>query len=233
MDPQNHEDGRLVVEQKKLADNLETLQNTEGWKRLTDRQQRIIKQSLYIQARAERTTDPASKAAVHLFKDDNGLSSSRIDDQELLKWERDKGYYLFDPNTRKYQLSQNIIGNWNCHYALANLEQEKGLDFKPKKLPSSFFNTHYFKIDSVIDIEKMIDIHGYPCVVHSVIKTKNFTNRDSYHTFLALGRDGNQNIIAWEKHGYGYPYKITTLKNIFNEGRKDCLWGVRALRHQN
>lgn len=46
---------QLVLSQEKLKGDLEILRATQGWSRLSPRQQKIIEHSLYIQTRAERT----------------------------------------------------------------------------------------------------------------------------------------------------------------------------------
>ncbi len=54
--PQMHDSQRLLsLEQEKLKADMEILTATEGWSRLSIRQQKIIEHSLYVQARAERT----------------------------------------------------------------------------------------------------------------------------------------------------------------------------------
>lgn len=44
----------ISEEQKNIQKNIEVAENTEGFSCLTEKQQRIIKQSLYLQTRAER-----------------------------------------------------------------------------------------------------------------------------------------------------------------------------------
>ena len=45
----------LALSQEKLKGDMEVLKMTEGWSRMSPRQQKIIEHSLYIQTRAERT----------------------------------------------------------------------------------------------------------------------------------------------------------------------------------
>lgn len=45
----------LALAQEKLKADMETLRTTEGWPKLSPRQQKIIEHSLYAQTRAERT----------------------------------------------------------------------------------------------------------------------------------------------------------------------------------
>ena len=45
----------LALSQEKLKDDMKVLRATEGWSKLSPRQQKIIEHSLYVQTRAERT----------------------------------------------------------------------------------------------------------------------------------------------------------------------------------
>lgn len=198
----------LASEKEKLRRDFALLQSTEGYSKLTPRQQEIIRVSLLLQARADRT-----------------LEVSKPKSWPLRLFCQDSEVFFQNPEC------QDHIESWYCHAAIASLESgQLSGDFPPKH-PDSFFNAAYFEIHNIQEIKKAILFFGFPSVVHINSEPENLTGEDSqYHSFLALGYDQAKNIVVWEKEGFCYPYRITTLKQVYGEYKNFEYWGVRKLR---
>ena len=72
---QERQPSLISEEQKKIQKNIEVLQATEGFSRLTEKQKSIIKQSLYLQVRAERGRKEWEPGELRHYKN----SEDRID----------------------------------------------------------------------------------------------------------------------------------------------------------
>lgn len=45
------------------------------------------------------------------------------------------------------------------------------------------------------------------------------------HVALILGKDSTGNVVVWEKAGYSRPYRLTTLKKVFDLYGPGLQWG--------
>jgi hypothetical protein len=216
----------LAAERERREQEVSLLESTEGWSKLTERQQRIIQQSLYAQARAERGTDQASASAVESPKTHVTDKVRIIDEVDLERYYADD--FGPNPDTRKYKASQNHIVNWFCHAAIANLESEAGLDVEaPQPHPEEFSKAEYKEIKSFEELASYAEEFGFPAVLH----VRN--SESSYglmHSSLVLGHNPEGQIFAWEKEGYRLPYRLISLKDLWQEFKGAKLWGLRKLR---
>lgn len=219
----------IELEQEKLNEDMEILASAEGFHSLTENQKRIIKQSLYVQARAERGTDRASAFAIVSPKTNHVTDITRISHEDHLIDMHRQGYGE-DPNIRKYRTSQNHVANWYCHAAIANLEQEKGFDVEPEKIPDGFFKAEYHSVKSLDDVKKMIEDFGVPCVLHISASMEKFNDSpDHKHSCLVLGVGSNSSIVVWEKQGGGLPYRVTTIDEVYDTYSNNYYYGLRKL----
>lgn len=214
---------RNSIEVTKLQEDISLLRRTKGYRQLSKLQQRMIALSLYISARAVRTSDPVSAKAI-VYPPDKSSYGIRIEYEFL---QRRKG---IDPKERKYKLSQSNIISWNCEDAVAALEAESTVqpDIEP-----SFSETEYEKINETEIVNRVKEI-GFPAAIHIKHKTRHL------HSFIVLGPvDGHdekhqKDLIVWEKEGTGFLYRLNTLHKVFleygNEYETQLSWGIRPLR---
>ena len=80
----------ISEEQKKLQKDMEIVMATEGFSLLTKKQQQILKQSLYIQARAERKTEEERYADNHKYKDSQKYVADRNCHNAIIDLEKEK-----------------------------------------------------------------------------------------------------------------------------------------------
>ncbi len=218
------------AEHLKIDEDMAKIEGLDGFNKLSDYQQRLIKTSLYIQARAERGTDyPSDFAIVSPAKYVTDITS--IHPEEHLEY-----MHIMNsgpnPKERKYRLSQNAIANWYCHAAIAGLEYEKGLSIDPAEVPENFFEADYHKVNSIQDVEHIIEGASYPCVVHIMRAEPNNYNEgyNTAHSLLALGKNENGQVMVWEKKGNQLPFRIVPLADVYKTYGTYNLWGARPLQ---
>lgn len=207
---------------------MSVLRQTEGWSKLTERQQQIIKVSLYIQQRAERGTDWASKQAI-VSPETHATNVVTIKHKGDLRLTREDGSTV-GVEKRKYEQSQNRIVDWNCHAAVASLEGWDLSDDMPSKIDNDFFKAEYQEANNKEELENQISNFDFPCVVHVNLEPNNQDKYVARHSFLVLGRDNEDTLVVWDKQGYRYPYRVTTLDKVYQEYKDDRFWGIRKLR---
>lgn len=199
----------LENQRKMYQKDLSLLESTEGFPFLTEKQKKIIRVSLLIQARAERDLDPKHKNDPWYY--------------DWFKFKRD-----LKP---AYRECQEHIKNWYCHSAVASLENGCLAGERPPEHPKEFFDANYFEVRCEYELERAINFIGYPAVVHANLEKDNFNGEDTqYHTFLALGHNAENNIVVWEKAGFDFPYRVTDLSTVYEDYRGLNYWGVRKLR---
>ena len=233
--PQELQKSSISLEQEKIKSDMELLVNTEGFTFLTERQQKLIRQSLYIQARAERGTDEASAAAItkdYWRKDVTRIKHDfQLDDQHKER--------------RQYKNSQNHIVKWACYDAVANLEKEKGLTETPDNLPDDFFGGEYNQVKSFEELTQNVITFGVPSILHVYVPPYSVPHGvdeeeiswpyrvGSRHACLILGQRKDGEIIVWDKEMNTYPYRVTTLKAVYDyyyDGNDKIEWGLRKLK---
>lgn len=222
----------ILQEQQEREKNITILESTEGFGKLTPKQQQIIKQSLYIQQRAERGGDRASNELIISPKTHASVKEVEIlHEKQLLHLQKAYGRPdLFDPEKRKYKLSQNHIAEWYCHAAINNLEHEKGLQEKPEPLSENFFEAQYTEPDDIQQLQSRIHEQGYPCVVHVLVSSDSLTETNARHSFLVLGNHEGKTIV-WDKKSQQLSYRLTTLEEVCKQYKvDDYSWGIRELK---
>ncbi len=226
----------IPEEQAQRKELYDSIQQTEGFKKLSERQQKLIRVSIYTQQRAERLNDPASEQAVQSERQGYymGEESTKILEEEHL-WKMhqlDPDFYL-DPDSRAYKQSQNYVANWYCHPSIYALETGNITNDTPEEVPEGFFKAEYKINESLSELEERIKKAGLPCVVHISTKAKNSNwNFSTKHSLLVLGRDPEGKMLCWEKEGNMYPFRITPLEEVFNYYNKtwSMYWGIRKLK---
>ncbi|MFA6274175.1 MAG: hypothetical protein WC662_03365 [Candidatus Paceibacterota bacterium] len=194
----------ISEEQKKLQRDMEVVMFTEGFSRLTKKQQQIIKQSLYLQIRATR-------------KDDNGPHG-----------------YRYDPkyqNSRDYVAEMNCHAAILSLEKEQSLKSFSQAEIK-ENLDNDFFIADYIYVDKINKLKEKAEKFGFPCVVHIKSPLDRPIRADVYHSFLVLGHNKENKIVIWDKAGFevSHPYRIKTIDNIF-DNYGDCSdWGFRKLR---
>ncbi len=223
----------ISSEHPQLAESMSKIENLDGYNKLSDYQQRLIKASLYIQERAERGTDYPSKFAIVSPQEYAETEVTRIHTEDHLEYMH-KFNSGPDPKDRKYRLSQNAIANWYCHAAIAGLEYEKGLSITPAEVPENFFKTDYHLVASIQNVEKIIENTGFPCVIH-IMHHEPVNYNESYNAFhscLALGLNEEGKVMIWEKKGNQLPFRVVTLDEVYTKYGTYNLWGARPLNKQ-
>ncbi|MBD3245247.1 MAG: hypothetical protein GF335_04620 [Candidatus Moranbacteria bacterium] len=165
---------------EKIAD----LEATEGFHRLSNRQQKMIKLSLYMQERFERLP------------------------------------YL-----------DNSFYACYCHKAVDAIETEKIEE--GDVFPEDFYEASYKKISSLDDAENHILSIEFPVVVHIARgpgPVEGSINKGRDHSFIVFGKNSSGDIIVWEKEGTRYPFRVTTLKEVYKDYTANYFWGVRELK---
>lgn len=198
----------LETEREKYRRDLTILEGTEGWQLLTDRQRQIIQTTLYLQNRSERDMDPVHK-----------------NDPWYFDWFKKTKYIP------QYQASLGHVKRWYCHAAIASLENGSLTGIRPPKHPIAFFDASYLKISDIKELKTALESTQFPAVTHVSLEPANIKGEDPvYHSFLSLGHDSNHDIVVWDKEGFGFPYRVTTLKTIYDEYCSFSYWGIRKLR---
>lgn len=229
----------IPEERARREEQFALIEQTEGFAKLSERQQKLIRVSLYTQQRAERLSDPASEQAVQSERQGYymGNESTRILEEVHLEHmhEQDPDFYP-DPSTRAYKRSQNHVANWYCHPSVYALETECVPGEMPSKVPEGFFEAEYEINESVLELESRIEEAGLPCVVHISENPKNFNEGwHTKHTLLALGKDAEGTMLCWEKEGNTYPFRVVSLKEVYDfyNTISPKYWGVRKLEVRN
>ncbi|NCU42120.1 MAG: hypothetical protein EOM19_05400 [Candidatus Moranbacteria bacterium] len=199
-----------IEQQKKL-------EQTEGWEKLTERQQRMIRASFRVQNRAYRGTDEGSLFRIRSEKETLSI------EEEIT--------FLQRPKENKYHLSQNMISRMFCHLAVILIEKE----MLPKKnvIRDRFFNERdslsvkewkeYFSVDwkEVGGIEEKIKGIGFPAVLYidkfeqSELQYKNDSRLHALHSCIAMGENEGE-ILVWEKVSRRFPFNVTNLQTVLD-----------------
>ena len=205
-------DFNIKKEQTERNEQFEKLEQLDGFNNLSEKQKQMIRMSLYVQQRAVRGTDEASAENIELNED----GEANID----IKFSTREG------GSSKYNSSQRHIYNWYCHAVVGSVEATKVID------PISYTNTpgvegHVLtnKEDFDAFIELELNSRPLPAVLHLLDKGV------FVHSALILGKAGSGDYIAWEKLGYGLPYRIVSLEEIYNDySAMQNEWVIRDFR---
>lgn len=197
------------------------LEQIDGFRRLSPKQQQMIRLSLYVQQRAVRGTDEGSRVNLSISTETNDVFINPLADVD----EFDK------PLENQYRISQQHIYDWYCHAAVTGLEKQVVDEkvFYETDVPTLLNKTGYeIKSESDIDDFKEIALQGVemPVVLHIVVRGI------PYHSAILLGQDDAGEYILWEKKGFSIPYQLTTLKEVFNTYTShDQEWLIRPINN--
>jgi len=132
----------------------------------------------------------------------------------------------------KYKTSKKHVDCWNCHYSVANLEEEKGLSAERDETPEGFFAADYRKVEGTAELKSFLESFEFPLVLHvSDTPKSGLYGIGIWHTCLVLGHGKNGELVVWEKKNPGEPYRVTSLEEVYNYYKDygDVYWGVRKL----
>jgi hypothetical protein len=200
------EDAPLIKsETVERNDQFKLLEQLDGFKKLSSKQQQLIRLSLYVQQRAVRGTDAGSA-------DNLGVSDETGDIFVNFPKETDESNF---PIENQYRISQQQIYDWYCHAAVTGLEKEV-MDkkvFYETDVPK-LLNKNGYEIRSEADITDFIEVAlesvEMPAVLHVL------ADGVPYHSAILLGKDDTGEYILWEKKGFSIPYQLTTLKDVYS-----------------
>lgn len=204
-----------------VKEQVELLSKTEGWSKLSPKQQQYIKISLYITQRAMRDL---GRRPNRRYVDNFRYS----DEVGILKLEETVKPIL----PTEYEASQDNIANWNCAHSIYVLENDGVETLPAPQVDPHFIDSVYEKHKSVDELESRIDLIGFPCIVQlREPEEGDWIDYDQMiHNFLVLGKIGDD-YICWEKVDTGVKYNVRKLATIFQRNNKDYrVWGVRKIR---
>lgn len=215
----------INIEQEinEVKKDLEKLSVTEGWGKLSERQQKYIKDSLYISKRAYREQGA-----------NNPRYGYRLSEELAIFPEKEHQKNKFQS---RYAESQNRISDWYCHYSVFVLENDGVTpDQNLKRVDKDFANEEFKQYPTLEDIEAKVVEEGFPCVVQVSDQDDNseFDVDEMIHSFVVLGK-GPDGLLLWAKSDLGQTYKLRTLEELYKRIYKDAkddhfYWGVRKLR---
>ena len=213
---------------EKINSFMEKVMSTEGFLHLTDDQKRYIRLSLYMQSRAERDSDPASRDAIVSPKR-YVTSETRIHPEEHLMemYEQGAGH---DPRDRKYRSSQNHIANFNCHAAIYGMETGMGFPDKEIEIPEKFFNAKYLLVDNKAQLLDIFEKSEFPTVVLMSRAASKHGSVNAWHTFLLLGHDNEDNLLMWHKKNMSLEYQVISVDDFLKKNNpSEFEWGFRNI----
>lgn len=237
-----------------LEEQRAILEQTEGWGRMTRKQQTMILASLILQMRAIRETDDAS---AHLIQK---ITSRRHGKEETItKILNEKDFHTKSHEERgfldrRHRLSQDMVSELICHQAVVFLEQEnvpssrelmREKSPQEKKKEKSDLWYRYFAVswkplgeEKRNTLEEKISEVGLPSVVYLDTRTvdREYIGHPpipigANHSFVVLGKQ-NEETIAWEKIGKEYSFRVTSLREILRGYPHVTHFAVRKLRNK-
>ncbi len=130
--------------------------------------------------------------------------------------------------------THRFLVSTNCHESAFCVEHQLSYRYRPKPPPSKFFRSSFYGIlPYSIHIQARFAIlrKTFPSIVQI---SNDGEGIDVLHSFIALDetKDG-KDIIIWEKQGIVYPFRVTTLSEVFNYYTfpgHECYWAVRPLQ---
>lgn len=213
----------LLKEITKRQEMYDRLDQLSGYNKLSENQQRFIRTSLYSQQRAERGTNEQSAANIQTIPSiwtKNAPGGTLIKHGPVIT---DGQIQPKEPNN--YSESQLKIMLDYCHSAAARLEECGGEDIADKE----WFEADPIKSydDLIGAIELVNENFDFPYYVE--IYHLNEDNPRLSHSTILLGEDSEKNIIAWEKSGYGLPYQLISLSDLYKAYTYCHSWKFRPL----
>ena len=240
------------IERVSLDEQRSLLEQTEGWGKMTPRQQTMMLASLIVQKRAERGTDEASIARIKKFPSLTKVLDAKYSSYKSM-YDNETGNLIGEPK-KNYETSQDIIASMMCHQAVRCIEQEeipktqdlvRGKSLIEVQREKQEVWYHYFSIgwypfgkDKRNDLAEGIHKVGFPAVVYLDTETidREYIGNPSVpiganHSFVVLGTQ-SQDIIAWEKMGKNFSFRVTSLDEILRGYLSVTHFSIRPLENR-
>lgn len=212
-------------EQQARGEQRGILESLEGFARLSSKQRQFVLNSLYIQQRANRGTDPAS--------------ATRIQERPEFEEFAPQGMYItgpspefIDPELRetgaRYYSSQAYVMNDYCFRAINELEAYGAGEVPDQNWHDAGPIASYEELKEFVDLVEKSE--KPPLVVDIWANEPN--NNDPFsrvHTTLLLGENSNGELMVWEKAGFNMPFQVTSLEQIYHAYSKCRGWRMRPL----
>lgn len=133
----------------------------------------------------------------------------------------------------RYARSQQFLTDINCHLSAYCVDNDIRLHSFPGSIPKPFFQSNYNILPFSIHLQARHFIlrKDFPSIVQIA---NDGLGQDVLHSCIAIDEtpDGTD-ILIWEKQGYYYPFRVTTLKTVFDwytcDGH-ESFWAVRPLQ---
>lgn len=189
------------------------LEQTEGWERLSEKQQNMLRASFRIQSRAYRGTDE--------------VSFSRISHQKEMQVIEEESREVLVESA--YRLSQNTIARVFCHLAVALVEKERLPDrgtirkyffIERDSLPIKEWK-EYFSVEwkQIAYIHELLQNNTFPAVLYfdkceeSELQNRKDVQIHSTHACIAMGKEDGD-VLVWEKVSRRFPFQLAKLQTV-------------------
>lgn len=211
----------VFAEVQERGEMIATLEQLDGYKRMSEKQKQFLLLSLYVQQRAERGTDP--------------VSASRIQEvpPNFKNLPREMPYITSVYNdgstgSGDYHTSQLYIMSEFCHKAVKDLEaygtehngEAEWIEAGPVRTYDELCELLHLADDTV----------KFPLVLEAWVENPGSNPMYRSHTALVLGKNGSGEYMVWEKVGFNLPFQVTSLKQVYDIYDTHVGWRVRELR---
>ena len=208
-----------MVERNDLEKSIREL---PGFVRLSERQQRYLLGTLYIQQRAVRGTDAKSAARIQKMPDnfkDFGAEHPYIA-LPTTPWDHNK-------STDNYVASQRMIMRDSCHGVVRQLEGYTD------HVDTSIDWIEAGPINSYADLCELIDMykqqHQFPAIIQTCPSPRKIDAEKLIHTTVLLGNNSENIPMVWEKMGFHLPFLVQPLEKTYAPYSKYTGWRIRPL----
>lgn len=129
---------------------------------------------------------------------------------------------LSDP----YYTTANFIDIWFCHASVRAIVEQNFSEELLFLTPDSFFEANYTKnkVQTVQSATNLFEKAQMPSIVHLAQMEKN--KYGPIHSFIALGKNQNGEIITWEKEAAYLPFKVSTI-SLIHAYYPSQYWGIK------
>lgn len=127
----------------------------------------------------------------------------------------------------------NFVMSINCHGSAYCVENQIQFKNRPKPTPTSFFKSKYHILPYSTHLQIFTSVLKKP--FPSIVQISNdWEGNDIQHSCIALGKTtDDKDILIWEKQGTLFPFRLTTLRTVFNDYTSEDLeryWAVHSLQ---
>ena len=192
--------GRLELEQVERRERSNELEKLEGFSKLSREQQRLLRLSLYLEDRTNRT---------FALEEENYDRSIEIKDD----WDCFASAFYLENNLSIPEKDPIRKHSTNLESLIS--EFIEGVATVPK--------------DATLEqVEDEIKKIGFPCVAVIGTSSGTETGFDPMHVCIALGKDSHGRVMVWEKENSGRPYALLSLDVVYKKFRKYAVvWNLR------